>query len=198
MRLILTVVLAFLVGAGAAMALFAYRDAPSGASVRISGKALVGGPFNLVDHTGKAVTDQDFRGRLMLVFFGFTNCPDVCPAELQIFDAALDKLGTGAEDVAPIFITVDPARDTVEQMASYVSNFGPRLTGLTGTPEQIAAAAKAYRVYYAKVPDEGSTAGYTMDHTAIAYLMDRRGEYATHFAYGTDPDAMAAKIAKYL
>ena len=197
-RLIVVVAASFLIGAGAALALFAYNAPQRITSVTSSGKALVGGPFSLVDHTGRRVTEKDFKGRLMLVFFGFTNCPDVCPAELQVMGAALDKLGDKAKEVVPVFVTVDPERDTAQQMASYISNFRPGFVGLTGTPEEIAAVAKTYRVYYARVKDEGSTAGYTMDHSAIAYLMDRQGDYAAHFAYGTDADAMAARIAGHL
>lgn len=198
LRLLLVVVASFLIGGAAAFALVLYSMPQRGGIVSSSGKALVGGPFSLVDHTGKQVTEQDFRGKLMLMFFGFTNCPDVCPSELQVMTAALDQLGAKAADVVPVFVTVDPERDTVEQMAQYVANFSPRLVGLTGTPAQIAAAAKAWRVYYAKVNDESSTAGYTMDHSAIVYLMGRNGEYLAHFAYGTDAEAMAAGIARFL
>lgn len=195
-RVLLIVAAAFLVGAFAAMALFAVRT-PSGV-LQSSGVAQIGGPFSLVDHTGKPVTDKDFRGKMMLVFFGFTHCPDVCPSELQVMAAALDELGDKADKVTPVFISVDPQRDTPEAMGDYVSIFGPRFVGLTGTPEEIAKAAKAYRAYYAKVEDEKSADGYTMDHSAIVYLMNERGEYVAHFAYGTDADTMAAGIAKHL
>jgi protein SCO1/2 len=114
------------------------------------GTALVGGPFSLTDHTGRKVTDKDFLGKYMLVFFGYTYCPDLCPTELQVMSAALDKLGAKADDIQPIFITFDPQRDTPEVLKLYISNFHPRLVGLTGTPEEI-AAAKAYRVYYSKL-----------------------------------------------
>lgn len=197
LRLVLVVIAAFAVGAFAALALLMHGG-PRAPSVVTSGKALVGGPFSLLDHTGRRVTDADFRGRFMLVFFGFTHCPDVCPAELQVMTAALEKLGDRADKVVPIFVTVDPERDTVEAMASYVAHFHPRLVGLTGTPDEIAAVARAYRVYHAKVKDEGSAAGYTMDHSAIVYLMDEKGEYAAHFTYGVDPDTMAEGIARHL
>src|SRR5690349_7329011 len=113
------------------------------AGVRSVGQAMVGGPFTLVDHTGKQVTDRDFRGRIMLVFFGFTFCPDVCPSGLQVIAAALDKLGPQAQKITPILITIDPERDTPAQLAAYVKSFHPRLVGLTGTPEEIAAVVKA-------------------------------------------------------
>ncbi|MCL4767567.1 MAG: SCO family protein [Hyphomicrobiaceae bacterium] len=162
------------------------------------GKAAVGGPFTLTDHTGRRVTDQDFRGRFMLVSFGFTFCPDVCPSGLQVMAAALDQLGPKAERITPIFISVDPERDTPEQLARYVPSFHPRLVGLTGTAEEIQSAAKAYRVYYRKVKDEKSTADYTIDHTSIIYLMDPQGEFVAHFTHATPVSTMAEKLAKVL
>lgn len=162
------------------------------------GKAAVGGPFTLTDHTGRQVTDKDFRGQYMLVYFGFTFCPDVCPSGLQVMAAALDELGAKAEKITPIFISVDPERDTPEQLAMYVSSFHPRLVGLTGTPEQIQDVAKAYRVYYKKVKDESSTAEYTIDHTSIIYLMDPNGEFVAHFTHATPASVMAEKLEKLL
>lgn len=198
-QLLLLALAAFLVGAGLAYGVLHYSRVVSLAnSVRVSGKALIGGPFALTDHTGKRVTEKDFRGKFMLVYFGFSYCPDVCPAELQVIAQALGKLGDKAKKVTPVFITVDPERDTVEQMASYVANFDPRLVGLTGTQDEVRAAAKAYRVYYARQKDESSTAGYVMDHSSVVYLMGPDGGYLTHFAYGTKPDQMAAGIAKHL
>ena len=121
----------------------------------------------------------------MLVFFGFTYCPDVCPTALQVMAAALDKLGPKAERITPVLITVDPERDTPAQLASYVKSFHPRLVGLTGTPAEIDAVAKAYRVYVKKVPDPKSTAGYTIDHSSIIYVMGPDGAYRTHFTHAT-------------
>lgn len=165
---------------------------------QVSGKALVGGAFTLTDNTGKRVTDQDYRGRYMLVFFGYTSCPDICPAGLQLMAGALDKLGAKAERITPIFISVDPQRDTPEKLAAYVKNFDPRLVGLTGTPDEIAAVAKAYKVYYAKVPSKERPDDYTMDHTSIIYVMDPKGEFVTHFTPSTSVDEMAAKLNKIL
>lgn len=162
------------------------------------GQATVGGPFSLTDHTGKRVTDQDFRGRYMLVFFGFTFCPDVCPTALQVSSAALDKLGDKARRVTPVLISVDPERDTPEQLQSYVSSFHPRLVGLTGTLPEIEAVARAYRAYYRRVKDERSTAGYSIDHTSIIYLMGPDGRFLTHFTHATSVDAMAAGLARHL
>ena len=161
-----------------------------------TGKALVGGPFTLVDHTGKTVTEKDFRGRYMLVYFGFTHCPDVCPTGLQVMSAALEKVGAKADQVTPILITVDPERDTPEQLASYVSSFHPRLVGLTGSPEQVGAALKSYRVYAKKVDDPKSAAGFTFDHTSLLYLMDRNGDYIAHFTHATPVDRIAERLAK--
>ena len=161
------------------------------------GVALVGGPFELVDSNGRTVRDDAFRGRLMLVYFGYTWCPDVCPTELQNMSAAMDLLGDDAAEVAPIFITVDPERDTVETMAEYREHFHPSLVALTGSPPQVAAAAKAYRVYYAKGPSD-RPGEYLMDHSSFVYLMDRKGGYLTHFAPATPPEQMAARVREHL
>ena len=163
-----------------------------------AGKALVGGPFELIDHTGKTVTDKDFRGRFMLVYFGFTFCPDICPSGLQVMAAALDKVGAKADRIVPIFITVDPERDTPAQLAQYVPSFHPRLIGLTGSPEQTAAVQKAYRVYAKKVADDKSSAGFTFDHTSLMYLMDPKGDYVAHFTHATPVERIAERLAQAL
>jgi cytochrome oxidase Cu insertion factor (SCO1/SenC/PrrC family) len=153
----------------------------------------IGGPFVLVDHYGARRTDADFRGKLMLVYFGFTSCPDICPTDLQAIGLALDQLGKTGEDVQPIFITVDPERDTPQLLAEYVPMFHPRLIGLSGDANSIRQTARAYRVYYAKVPrTDGSN--YTVDHSGFIYLMDRVGQYLGFFPPGTPPDRMAEVI----
>jgi protein SCO1/2 len=159
------------------------------------GAALVGGPFSLVNTDGKRVTDHDFRGKLMLVFFGYAHCPDVCPTELQTMSAVMEKLGPVAAKVAPIFISVDPKRDTPEALASYMKNFDSRISGLTGNESDIANVAKAYRVYYRKAGDAGA-ADYTVDHSGFVYLMDGEGKYLTHFSFNATPDSMIAVIRK--
>lgn len=198
-QLVLTVLAAFLLGALAAL-LMRSSTAPerSASQVEVTGKALIGGPFRLVDHTGKTVTHEDYRGKFMLVFFGYTFCPDICPTELQAMAAALGKLGKSAERIVPLFITIDPQRDTPAQMASYVKNFHPRLAGLTGPEEDIRAAAKAYRIYYAKVENKNSPADYLMDHSSFVYLMSPDGEYVTHFPYGISAEKMAEGLKKRL
>jgi cytochrome oxidase Cu insertion factor (SCO1/SenC/PrrC family) len=159
-----------------------------------TGTALVGGPFTLTDQTGRHVTEKDFLGKYTLVFFGYTYCPDICPTELQVISAALDKLGSKADIIQPIFITIDPQRDTPEILKQYVANFHPRLIGLTGTPEEIAAVAKAYRVYYARVAGKESANDYLMDHSSIVYLMDTKGTFLKHFTYTTDVNELAKAI----
>lgn len=153
----------------------------------------VGGPFTLTDHTGRAVTDESYRGKWMLVFFGFTFCPDVCPTELQVVGEVMDKLGPEAAKVAPIFVTIDPERDTPPAMADYVKLFDDRLIGLTGTPEQIAAVARAYRVYYAKVTPPGAST-YLMDHSSFLYLMGPDGRFRTLFRHGASADDITAAV----
>lgn len=160
------------------------------------GTALVGGPFTLTDHAGRKVTDKDFRGHYMLVFFGYTYCPDICPTELQVMSAALDSLGAKADDIQPIFITFDPQRDTPEVLKQYVTNFHPRLVGLTGTPEEIAVAAKAYRVFYNRLENTSGPDTYLMDHSTITYLMDKQGKFLKHFSYSTDAAALAQALEK--
>jgi cytochrome oxidase Cu insertion factor (SCO1/SenC/PrrC family) len=154
----------------------------------------VGGPFELTDQTGHTRTERDFRGKLMLVYFGFTYCPDICPTDLQAIGLALDKLGSDAERVQPLFITVDPERDTAEHLAQYVPMFHPRLIGLTGNAEAIRKAADAYKVYYAKVSLGKAPGDYTVDHTAFIYLMDRDGNYLGFFPPGTSSDRMVEII----
>lgn len=178
---------------------FFVLDNTGAVSVSMSGNALIGGPFTLVDQDGKARTDAEFRGRLMLVYFGYTYCPDICPTELQTMSSALDALGDKAKRVQPIFITIDPERDTVAALKAYVGHFHPRLLGLTGTAREVAAAAKAYRVYYAKAPVKGGGKDdYLMDHSGLVLLMGQDGRYLTHFTPQTTPEQMAKAIGKYL
>lgn len=163
-----------------------------------SGTALVGGPFSLVDQDGRRVTERDFLGRYMLVFFGYTYCPDVCPTELQVMTAALDQMGPAAERIQPVFVSIDPARDTPEVLKAYVGNFGPHLIGLTGTPEEVAAIARAYRVYYAKAGNSSSNTDYLMDHSSIIYLMGPDGNFVKHMPYTTDAGKLAAELKETL
>lgn len=161
---------------------------------KTTGEALIGGPFTLVNHEGRTVSEADYADRYKLFYFGFTFCPDVCPMALQIMAAALDALGPDADKIYPLFVSVDPERDTFEAMGPYVEQFHDRMIGLTGTPEQIAAVTKAYRVYARKVSDPGSSAAYTMDHSSVFYLMSPEGDYVTHFTHVTDPEEMAQEI----
>jgi len=135
---------------------------------------------------------------MMLIYFGYAFCPDACPTALQAMTVALNRLGAAADQVTPIFITVDPERDTPAQLKLYAANFHPRLVALTGSAEAVAQAAKAYRVFYAKQKDEGVTGGYLVDHTSIIYLMGRDGRYVTHFTHTMSPEAIAAEIKKHL
>ncbi len=161
------------------------------------GTAKIGGAFALTDQTGQIRRDTDFRGKMMLVFFGYTFCPDVCPTALQIMALALDTLGDKARDIQPIFITIDPERDTVGHLGPYAANFHPRLVALTGSKQAIASAAHVYRVYYAKAKGQDSGSDYLMDHTSIVYLMGRDGRYLAHFTHNTSAEAMARGIRKH-
>ncbi len=159
----------------------------------------IGGPFTLVDQNGKIVTAADFRGRFMLVYFGYTYCPDVCPTTLTTIADAIDLLDGDGKNVVPVFITVDPARDTPEHLNMYVNYFHPRLVGLTGTVDAVAAAAKAYRVYYAEARQEGAAEDdYLVDHLSFVFLIGPDGAFRAHFENGTGAEAMAKRIREYL
>ena len=161
-----------------------------------STSAAIGGPFNLTDQNGKPITDRDLKGRPSLIFFGFTHCPEVCPTALFDISEILGRLGPDSSKVNAVFITVDPERDTPAVLKDYLSSFNPRLTGVGGDPEQLAAVAKAYRVYYKKVPTKDGD--YTMDHTAIVYLMDKNGKFVAPFSLKRKPEDAAAELRRYL
>lgn len=158
-----------------------------------AGKAAIGGPFNLINHDGKSVTENDFKGKWTLIYFGFTHCPDICPDELQKLAAAIDKIKVKSGfEIVPVFISVDPERDTVEQVGEYVKEFHPKLIGLTGDPDEVKKAARAYRVYYMKTEEEGSD--YLVDHSIIMYLMDPNMEFVKFFGKNNDVDALTEGI----
>lgn len=157
-----------------------------------TGEAAIGGPFTLTDQNGQTVTDQTYRGRYMLLQFGFASCPDICPTQLAMISAALDQLGEKANRIAPLFVSVDPERDTPDALKSYIHSF-PRFTALTGTPEQVAAIAAAYKVYYQKVPNPAAPEVYTMDHSIRIFLMDPEGRFVQLFDR-QPPAALAAAL----
>ncbi|WOG96038.1 hypothetical protein DCAR_0415368 [Daucus carota subsp. sativus] len=154
-----------------------------------AGQAAIGGPFNLVNHDGKSVTEKDFLGKWTIVYFGFTHCPDICPDELQKLAAAIDKIKkkVGLE-IVPLFISVDPERDNVEQVREYVKEFHPNLIGLTGSPDEVKKAARAYRVYYMKTEEEDSD--YLVDHSIIMYLMDPNMQFVKFYGKNHDVDSL--------
>ena len=160
--------------------------------------ADIGGPFTLTDHHGNAVTEASYPGKYLLVFFGYTYCPDVCPTELLVLGQTLDFLGEDAARIQALFISVDPERDTPAALAEYMPNFHPALIGLTGTPEQVAKAAKAYRVFFRKSPKAAEGEAYLVDHTSLVYLLDPEGEFVSHFVFGQGGETVARTIAKVL
>ena len=169
--------------------------------VRSSGQAQIGGPFTLVNQDGETVTDEDFRGQAMLIYFGFTYCPDICPFSLQTMDAALAQLDESDRAlVQPILISVDPRRDTPEALAAYVQSdaFPDGLIGLTGTPEQVAQVAEEYRVIYRETEEGQDDESYLVDHTSFIYLMDFEGEFVTVFSHGHTPQAIADALQDFL
>jgi len=156
----------------------------------------VGGPFALVDGNGKTVTDADFRGRYLLVYFGYTFCPDVCPTTLTAVADAVDRLGSDAAHVQPVFITIDPARDTPAVVKQYVASFGPEFIGLTGSADQIATVAREYRVYYAEHRTGPGPNDYTMDHSSILYLMGPDGKFVAPLRADATGSDLASAIRK--
>jgi protein SCO1/2 len=186
---------AFAAGLGICLGVIALLGGMSFSSKALQ-PAAIGGSFRLIDQNGKAVTDQDLKGKPFLVFFGFTHCPDVCPTTLFDVSEVLRSLGPDADRTAALFITVDPERDTTAALKDYLGSFDPHLRGLTGDADALAAVAREYRVYYKKVPLDGGD--YTMDHTAIVYLMDKDGHFVSPFNLKRKPDVAAAELRKYL
>ena len=195
-RLIRVLALAAALLAGlAALAAVAIVIWPRGGEVAISPSA-VGGPFRLTDQNGRAVTEADFKGKPFLVFFGFTHCPDICPAALFEMSETFRRLGPDAEKMNALFISVDSERDTPEKLKEYLQSFHPRISALTGTQAEIDAVTKAYKAYAKKVPLDGG--GYTMDHSAIVYLMDRDGRFVAPFNLKRPADEAAKDLRRYL
>ena len=183
-----------ILGAGAFLAL-SLHETPRGAARTVLGSAI-GGPFQLVDQNGKTVTDADLKGKWSLVYFGYTHCPDACPTALNDISIALDELGPKRGAVRPVFITVDPERDTPEVLKAYVTAFDAPILALTGSPEEIAQAAKGYRVYYAKHPEAGGD--YSMDHSSVIYVMDPEGRFTASFTHQSAPEEIAERLKKLL
>ena len=191
-RIILCVILLLI--AAVIWSIFLLKDnTPTAAE---NSRALIGGPFNLTNHLNQPVSDIDFLGKYMLVYFGYTYCPDICPMDLQIMADALDMLDPEIlEQVSPVFVSVDPERDTYDVMATYVDYFHKDLIGLTGTVDQVEAAKTEYRVYAEKADD---TENYIVDHTSYTYLMDKDGKFLNHFNHAEDPQKMAAQITAFV
>jgi protein SCO1/2 len=184
---------AFLAGLAIFLGVFLYATGQMGGGA--PGPSAIGGPFALIDQNGKAITDEDMKGRPSLVFFGYTHCPDVCPATLFELSEALRALGPDRK-AAALFITVDPERDTPEVLKDYLSSFDPRIVGVTGRRDQVDPVLKEFRVYSRKIAGEGDD--YTMDHTALVYLMDKQWRFVRPFRLDRKPQEAAAELSKYL
>jgi protein SCO1/2 len=178
--------------------------AAAGAAVWITDRLMgtrpassaIGGAFTLVDQEGRTVTERDLKGKWQLIYFGYTHCPDACPTALSDMAEALEQLGPKAEQVRPVFISIDPERDTPAAIKDYLASFDPPVLGLTGSKEQVAAAARAFRVYYAKAGEDGPD--YAMDHSSIIYLMDPQGRFVANFTHETPPARMAQRLQQLL
>lgn len=174
----------------------------AGATIWLGGSSsigpAIGGPFSLTDTDGKRFTDKDLRGSYVLVYFGYTFCPDVCPTTLNHVAEALDQLGPLAQRIRPVFITIDPARDTPAVMKQYVSAFSPRLIGLTGTKDEIAAVAREFRVYYAEHRSGDGSGDYTMDHSSVLYLLGPDGKFIAPLRADGTAEQLASQLSKQL
>ncbi len=194
-KTLLAGLLAFVVIAGALVFASGYWP---GQAPRLPSIAI-GGPFSLETSDGRTVTDQTYRDKWQLIYFGYTLCPDACPTALNDIVSAMQELGPLAAQVQPIFITIDPERDTPKVMGEYVKAFDDRIVGLTGSPKQIAAAARAFRVYYAKAADKDAPDGYLMDHSSVIYVMHPGDfRFVATFTHETSPDQMAERLRKFI
>jgi cytochrome oxidase Cu insertion factor (SCO1/SenC/PrrC family) len=162
------------------------------------GKALIGGTVTLQNTSGPVTLPDDYKGHYLLVYFGFTHCPDICPTTLLMMTGVLNQMGKAGANIVPVFITLDPERDTLENIAAYVKNFSPSLVGLGGTAEQIKAAADAYKVYYSKVENPDSAMGYVIDHSGFMYLMAPGGDYITHFPHTISEQALLSGLRQHV
>lgn len=187
----LLVAVALAVAGVAAVVLQGMPDRPSAAA-----PVQIGGSFELVSQTGEPFSSRSLAGTPFAIFFGFTHCPEICPTTLYEISESLKQLGSESDSLKVLFVTVDPERDTPEFLSAYLGNFDPRIVGLTGAPERIEEVAKLYRVYYRKVPT--GDGGYTMDHTAITYLMGRDGLYVDHIGYGASPEERLRKLRRLI
>jgi protein SCO1/2 len=192
---IVSALVAAVIGAGILYLSLVPQNPVSGV---LSGQPANGGPFQLVDTRGRIVTDKDFLGAPVIIYFGYTFCPDLCPTELQTLSAARDRLGDKGKAIKILFVTVDPERDTPSVMGDFAANFGPQVIGLTGSPEQIAAAAKVFGVYYQKIPLPDAQGEYAMDHSTAVYALDKDGKLAAIFSADQNAEQIAASLKKLL
>ena len=195
------ITIALMIAAGTVLIMLmnlpAFRSPPKPA-VTVTGQAAIGGPFTLEDTKGNVITEKVLDGHYTLIYFGYTFCPDICPLALQYVTQSIQMAGPVADEVLPLFITIDPERDTKDVIASYLGHFHPRMIGLTGTPEQIRAAESAYRVYASKSPGSEGKTDYMMDHTGYIYLMNREGHYVAHFPKDATAQDIAARLRREL
>ncbi len=195
---ILLVLAAFLTGLVIFLGVFLFATGNLGGGSGAPGASAIGGPFQLIDQDGKPITDADLKGRPFLVFFGYTHCPDVCPATLFEVSELMRALGKDADRAGALFVTVDPERDTPAALKDYLASFDPRVRAATGNRAAIDAAERAYRVYAKKVPSDKDKDDYSMDHTALVYLMDKQGRFVAPFSLRRTPAEAAAELRKYL
>lgn len=182
------------------VAAYYFNSAPKSYVTSVTERSLpnLGGAFKLIDQFGKVRTDKEFKGKFMLIYFGYTFCPDVCPLGLQNISKAFDKLITDLDHIVPLFITIDPERDTVDNLKIYAQNWHSSFIMLTGTQEEINTVLKAYKVYAVKAKPDGTMADYLMDHSALVYLVDPSGKFVDYFPHTTEPDEIVKIIQKHL
>lgn len=198
MNRFLTICLVLMLIVTGAMVFVTQTPTPENPPEITSGKALIGGHFSLINANNEPITDSAFRGKTMLVFFGFTHCPDICPVTLASFTQTLENLGADAEKIAPIFISIDPKRDTPARLKEHMANFDARIIALTGSDEQIKQATAAYKAFYStgkeNEHENHGMKNYNVDHSGFIYLMNKDGEYIKHFPYDISPEELTKAL----
>jgi protein SCO1/2 len=187
------------IGAGTFFLVGKDKPEPQNIVANTAEAQIVGTEFSLLDHTGKRVTEKDYKGKYLLIYFGYTNCPEICPINLASISDAMDKFGSLADEIIPLFVTIDPKRDSVEQIAEYIPMFSDRIIGLTGTPEELDQMAAGYRVFYEAYINKERGEGFVdFNHSSLTFLVGRDGKYITHFPDGVEAETIVSTTKRMI